>query len=356
MSHHDDIVIGTETVRQGETRDVSVEVSQVYSGASVRVPVRITRAETPGPTVFITGAVHGDEVNGTGIVRELLLNAPFKLCAGSLILVPVVNVLAFDRHSRYLPDRRDLNRCFPGAKDGSLARRYAHTIFDTIVRQCDFGIDLHTAAIRRTNFPNVRGDLRNPAIRRLAKAFGCELVVKSRGAKGTLRAAATAASCPTIILEAGEVWKIQPSIVELGVRGVRNALIELDMVKGDPVTPAFQAIIDGAHWIRADSGGMLQFHVSPGNLVTTGQPLATIADLFGTQQSVVSAREDGIVMGMTTVPAVTPGDPICHIAVPQDGLEEIRNALKGVTAKDNLHERVRENLATSVQVTEGPDQ
>lgn len=355
MSTHKDIVIDSIRIEPGEVRDVAVEVSQVYSGTAVRVPVRVMRAENPGPTVFITGAVHGDEVNGTGIVREILLRKPFELSAGSLILIPVVNVLAFDRHSRYLPDRRDLNRCFPGTRQGSLARRYAHTIFETVVRQCDFGIDLHTAAIRRTNFPNVRGDLRKGPIKRLARAFGCELIVKSRGAKGTLRAAASEAGCPTIILEAGEVWKIQPGIVDLGVRGVRNVLIELDMVEGKKIEPVYRAFIDKARWVRADAGGMLQFHVSPGNLVTAGQPLATIADLFGTRQSVVASGHDGIVMGMTTVPAVTPGDPVCHIAVPRDGVKDIRAALENVTPEDNLHERVRENLAASVKVTEGPD-
>ena len=140
--------------------------------------------------MFVTGAVHGDELNGTGIVQQLLLHPPFTLARGTLVLVPVVNVFGFERRSRYLPDRRDLNRSFPGSPDGSLASRLAHAVFEGIVRRCDYGIDLHSAAVRRTNFPNVRADLRSRPVRRIADAFGCSLVVHGEGPEGSLRRAA----------------------------------------------------------------------------------------------------------------------------------------------------------------------
>ncbi len=349
------LTIGTVDVDPGERRDTEVVVSEGYSGLPVVVPVTVWRAAVPGPTVFITAAVHGDELNGTGIVRELLLNVPVDLSAGSLILVPVVNMLGLDRHQRYLPDRRDLNRSFPGDAHGSLARRFAHAIFHSIVRQCDYGIDLHTAAIRRTNFPNVRADLTDPEVRRLAYSLGNELIINKKGPLGSLRRSACAAGCPTVILEAGEVWKIESSVVECGVRSIRNALIELGMVQGKRIEPPYQVRIDKAKWVRAEVGGMLQFHVAPGDLVQKGQALVTKSNLYGRDQQGICSPADAVVIGMTTLPTVGPGDPVCHLAIPKKkDIENIRQAQERITG-ESLHERLRDDLSTSVAVSQPGD-
>jgi predicted deacylase len=155
-----DLRLCGERVPLGSRIELTLPVAESYSGDDVELPVHVWRGPTPGPAVLISAAVHGDELNGIGIIRRLILNPPFVLKAGTLVFVPVVNLLGYERHSRYLPDRRDLNRVFPGSERGSLARRYAHRFFDEIVRRCDFGIDFHTAAVRRVNYPNVRGDLR----------------------------------------------------------------------------------------------------------------------------------------------------------------------------------------------------
>jgi predicted deacylase len=333
--------------------DLSLPLAETYSGASVSIPIRIVRGDNPGPALFITGAVHGDEINGAGIVREIILAEPFKLRAGTLVLVPVVNLFGFERRERTLPDRRDLNRCFPGNAAGSLATRFAHVLFTEIVRRCDYGIDLHTAAAGRTNFPNVRADLSRPDVRRIAVAFGCELIVAGRGPAGSLRRAACNAGCPTIILEAGEVAKVEPTVVEAGVRGVRNVLAELGMIDGRPYKPAYQLLIDKTTWVRAKTGGMLQFHVAPGDLVQQGQPIATIADILGRNPGVIESPRDGVILGMATLPAVNPGDPICHIAVVKGGLGPVRKAIRGIN-EHHLHERLRGDLATNVTVTERP--
>lgn len=344
------LTIGNLGVPRGERRDGDLVVSESYSGLPVAVPVTVWRALEPGPTVFVTAAVHGDELNGTGIVRELLLNPPFELAKGSLVLVPVVNMLGLERHQRYLPDRRDLNRSFPGDPNGSLARRFAHAFFEAVVRRCDYGIDLHTAAVRRTNFPNVRADLSIPKVRRLALAMGSEFVIRGRGPKGSLRRSACAAGCPTVILEAGEVWKIEPTVVEFGVRAVRNALIELGMVHGRRIQPDFQLAVEKTKWIRAEFGGMLQFHVSPGDIVLPDQPVATNSDLHGKEQRIIHSPVKGVVIGMTTLPVVTPGDPICHIAIVKKGLDTVRQARQR-TGRPNLHERLRDDLSTSIAVS-----
>lgn len=343
--------IAGRQVGLGETVDAGIEIAESYSGVSVTLPLRVARGPRPGPAVFVTAAIHGDEINGTGIIREIILERPFELECGTLVLVPVVNLLGFERESRYLPDRRDLNRFFPGSADGSQASRIADKIFRGIVAHCDYGIDLHTAALRRTNFPNVRADLGDPEVRRIAKAFGCELIVDNRGPVGNFRASACRAGCPTIVLEAGEVWKIEPSVVEIGVRGIRNVLIELGMVAGEARRPAYQTRVRKTKWIRAELGGILQFHVAPGEIVDEGQPLATNASLLGVENRVLTSPTDGVILGMTTLPAVNPGDPVCHVAIPGRKVSRIREILaKG--SGEGLHERLREDLATNIAVSE----
>lgn len=333
----------------GESCNLALPVSQSYSGSDVTLPVRVVRGKEPGPAVMISAAVHGDELNGTGIIRELILAPPFELLRGTLVLVPVVNILGYERNVRYLPDRRDLNRCFPGLAGGSLASRIAHTVFHDLVLSCEYLIDFHTAAVRRTNFPNVRADLRQPEVRRLARAFGCPLVVNSEGAKGTLRLAAVEAGLAAIILEAGEVWKVEPSVVEVGLRGVKNVLLELEMIEGKRERPAYQARIERSTWLRSDVGGLLRFHAAPGEVVEKGQALASCASLLGVERGVVEAPEDGIVMGLTTLPSVKPGDPVCHLAIPHKGIGRIREALEA-SSDGSLHDRLRDDLATSVTV------
>ena len=344
-----DVVFAGESIAHGETKDLQLEVSASYAGLPLHVPFKVIRARRPGPAVFVTAAVHGDELNGTGIVRELMLNPQFVLESGTLVLIPVVNMLGFERHERYLPDRRDLNRSFPGSSRGSMARRYAGAIFE-VLRKCDFGIDLHSAALRRTNFANVRADLTDEATAKLAWAFGCEITVNSKGPMGSLRRSCLKAGCPTIILEAGEVWKIEPAVVDVGTRGVANVLKSLGMITGQIQTPAYQAQIDKTKWVRADNGGLLQFHVSPGDVVDRNQELATNSDLLGKEQNVLLSPVSGIVLGMTTLPAVKPGDPVCHIAIPRSGVRQIRKALEN-QERGEVEERLLDDLASSIQVT-----
>lgn len=340
-----------QEIAPGESRDVKLAIGESYSGMTVRVPLHIRRAKKNGPVVFVTAALHGDEINGTGTIRQLIQDDELKILKGSVILVPVLNLLAFDRHSRYLPDRRDLNRCFPGSSTGSLAARMANTVFQEIVSRCDYGIDLHTAAVRRTNYPNVRADLSKKPIRRLAEAFGSELILNGKGPQGAFRREACAAGCPSIIMEGGEVWKVEPRIVESASRGVRNVLRELGMLAGDIESPNYQVIIEKTKWVRAERGGFLQFHVAPGDIVEAKQPLATNTNLLGHERSMLRAPFDGVVVGMTTLPAVSPGEPVCHLGqLPTGTKAETLRRLR--TEESGLEERVVEDLASNVMVVE----
>jgi predicted deacylase len=345
---------GSAIVGPGEESEGHVIVSESYAGADIQIPIYVWRGEKPGPKVFVSAAVHGDEINGTGVIRHLIVDKPFDLAAGTLVLVPVVNIMGFERHSRYMPDRRDLNRSFPGTKDGSLTSRLAHTIFESIPKKCEYGIDLHTAAVRRTNFPNVRADMGDQKIADLARAFGTELIVSGKGPQGSFRRAACQSGCSTIILEAGEVWKVEPAVVAYAVRGIRNCLKALRMVEGIPEEPEYRIEVDKTKWVRATHGGFLRFHIAPGDVIERGDPIATNTSLTGKEQSVLTAPRGGVVLGMTTLPSVSPGDPVCHIAYSTRGaLKEAQTALS-MSDDSSLHQQIRDDLASSVNVVEPP--
>ena len=336
-------------IAPGEACDTTLAVSESYSGMTVGIPIHIRRGLEPGPTLFVSAALHGNEINGTGAIRQLLTDESFKVDRGAVLFAPVLNILGFDRHSRYLPDRRDLNRAFPGTMRGSLASRMAHVLFDRIVSVCDYGIDLHTAAIRRTNYPNVRGDLSNEHVRNLATGFGCELIMNGRGPAGSLRREATKAGCPVIIMEGGEVSKVEPGITEAAVRGVMNVCRLLEMCEGENESPDHQLVLERSSWLRAERGGFLTFHVRPGGVVQKGQPVATTTSLLGRDPEVLTAPFDAVVIGMTTLPATSPGEPVCHLGrlpntSPPEELRESRSADEG------LETQLVEELATNVLV------
>jgi len=344
---------GNTRIAPGERKRLRLEVGQTFSGANVSLPVMVWRAPEDGPVVAITAAVHGDEINGTGTIRRLIQERPFSLERGALILVPVINTMGFERHSRYMPDRRDLNRCFPGNTHGSLSSRLARLVFDEVVSRCDALIDLHTAAVRRTNFPNVRADCANVECARIARAFGCEVIVDGAGPEGSLRREVAAISKAAIVLEAGEVWKVEPAVQDLTLRGISNVLRELAMIPGLPEPPHHQIVVSETRWIRAETGGFLQFHVAPGDTVSAGQAIATNTSLLGTEQEIIRSPLQGIVMGMTTMPAVSPGDPVAHIGLPKSDRQHL-HLEKGIDDldSDSIETQLREHLATNIVVTD----
>lgn len=344
-------VWGNETIEPGTARDLTLAVGESYSGKTVRIPIHIRRGLEDGPVLFVTAALHGDEINGTGAIHQLLQDPEFKIQRGAIIFAPVLNILGFDRHSRYLPDRRDLNRAFPGSATGSLAGRMARKIFDEIVLRCDYGIDLHTAATRRTNYPNVRGDLNSTKVRWLAEAFASEIIINSQGPQGSFRREACSQGCATIVMEGGEVCKVEPTIVESTLRGINNVLRHLDMVPGETERLDSQIVVDQSKWIRAEGGGFLQFHTKPGDIVKKGQALATNTTLLGREKNTLLAPFHAIIIGMTTLPTISPGEPICHLGkLPQNMKpSEFRHRR---SQEDGFEQRVVDELASNVLVVE----
>ena len=330
--------IGDTAIRPGESKDVYLKISEYYTGDPIRLPIRVIRARRRGPCVFVSATVHGDELNGMGIVHDLMFGPDIHIQRGTLILVPVINIFGFESQDRYMPDRRDLNRFFPGSKTGNLTSRTAYLIFDEIVKKCDYGIELHTAAQPRANFPNVRGDMKNAGVRKIATAFGAELILDGRGPDGSLRREASKSGCPTIILEAGEPLRIQEDVTKVGVRGVTNILKYLEMLPGDPEKPMFQVRASRSTWVRAEVGGILRYHVALGESVAAGQRIATNSSVFGEKQNVLRSPVDGIVLSIKTLPMVKPGEPICHIAIPSRSLTSIRKKITQHRRKKS-HER-----------------
>ncbi len=334
-------------IPRGTSADVNLLIGERSTGISVCIPVHVRHGEAEGPTVLVTAALHGDELNGTGAVRELILDRDMQLARGKLILVPVLNMLGYDSHSRYMPDRRDLNRAFPGSGKGSFTARLAKRIYRQLVERSDWVIDLHTAAVRRTNYPNVRANLDHPGTKWLAESFGCQLTIHGEGPKGSLRQVATTTGHPTITFEGGEVWKVEPIIVEHILRGVRNVLSDLRMIDAPSDRPHAPCFVRSTRWVRADRGGFLQFHVAPGTNVEEGQPLATNTSLLGHEQNVLVAPCAGIVIGMTTLPAVSTGEAVCHLG--QLSTSETAEFESGC---DAMRQQAQEDLATNVRVVE----
>ena len=336
MRRTEHLTICGARVEPGETREVEMPISQLYTTSKVSIPVRVVRGWNDGPRLFLTAAVHGDEINGTQVIRELMYDVDLSRLRGTLVCVPVVNLFGFLNHSRYLPDRRDLNRSFPGTIRGSLSSRLARKVFSEIVRRCDYGIDLHTASEGKVNLPHIRADLGSRVTARLARAFGTEVVINDVAGKGTLRHSAKEAGIPVITYEGGEPLRFERPVVKRGLSGIMNVMASLGMVDATKTKPLFQIVTRTTTWVRAERGGILDLAVRPGDLVTKNQELGVTTDPFGRERHALHAPTSGLVVGATTIPSVHPGDAVIHIAKLTSSLSRIRRLLSGRSLLD-LH-------------------
>lgn len=307
-------VLGAE-LAPGESRRLSLVASESFAGSTLRTPVLVARGRRPGPTVCLTAGIHGDELNGIEIVRRVLEETDPEALHGTLIAIPIVNLHGFRRSSRYLPDRRDLNRYFPGQPRGSSASRIAHAVFDGVVRGCNAVLDFHTGSFHRTNIPQVRADLSNPEVFDLARRFAGAIVVNNPGISGTLRRAAVEAGIPAITYEAGEPMRFRRDEVERGVRGVRGVLNSIGMIDEKPEKSDPQHIYYQARWIRADDGGILLSRVELGQRVGKGEVLGAVTDPISNERSYIHSPYPGRVIGMALDQVVIPGFAAYHIGI-----------------------------------------
>jgi predicted deacylase len=311
-----ELTIGGVAILPGESKKIDLPVVRLYTDTEIKMPVYVKRSRKDGPVIFVSAAVHGDELNGVEIIRRLIRRRSLKLTKGTLIFVPMVNVYGVLNQSRYMPDRRDLNRVFPGSARGSLAGRLAHIFLSEIVSKCDYGIDLHTGAIHRSNLPQVRANLDDVETREMAEIFGVPVLLNSNLRDGSLRESAVEHGVKILLYEAGEALRFDELSIRAGEKGVLNVLAHLGMIakrksSNKKITPF---IAYSSSWVRAVTSGFVHDKVQNGDQVTKGQVLAEIGDSFGEVQSEVLAGREGIIIGKQNIPLVQEGDAMFHVA------------------------------------------
>ena len=299
---------------------VSLPLSALSNQTPMSVPVTVIHAKREGPTLFVSAAIHGDELTGVAICRRLLGSEALNITRGTLLIVPIVNAFGFISHSRYLPDRRDLNRSFPGSVRGSLAAQLANLFLTEIVERSDYGIDLHSAAIHRSNLPQIRVDSEVPEAFALARAFGAPIIVNSSLREGSLRQAAGARGVPVIVYEAGEGLRVDELSVKVGMQGVLRVMAHLGMIRKLREQAPEPVLSTSSRWVRAEASGLFRAFRQIGDHVQSGDRIGIVADPYGRSEAEVKANSTGIVIGRANMPAINQGDALFHIAKLENGL------------------------------------
>lgn len=321
--------IGGVAIGPAERKTVDIEIPALYSHTPLRMPVHIIRGRYEGPSVFITAAVHGNELNGIEIIRRLKQHKGLRSIRGTLMLVSVVNVYGLINRSRYTPDRRDLNRSFPGSEKGSIASRLAHVISDEILSKATLGIDLHTGAIHRSNLPQIRTNIEQEEALRLAKVFGAPVVLNSQLRDGSLRAHADELGIPVLLYEAGEALRLEERSIRIGLKGILNVLRDIGMLSPKKRTSKALApvVSDKSSWVRAGNSGMMRLFKALGERVEKGELIACIDDPLGESSEELFSPYHGIVIGRSELPLVQEGDAVYNVALFND-LDEVEEQLE----------------------------
>ena len=304
-------------VQPGTRQTIEVQVAKLYTHTPLHIPVEIVHGRREGPVLMVCGAIHGDEINGVEIVRRVLTNTVLRNLRGTLVAVPIVNIFGFVQRTRYLPDRRDLNRCFPGSESGSLGGRIAYLLRTQIMKHVTHIIDLHTGAIHRFNLPQIRAELKTPETARMAEAFAAPVIIDAGLREGSLRAYADSQNIPVITYEGGEALRFDEVVIASGVKGVLRVMRELEM------TPAKKSVkpprkrsevAASSQWVRADIDGIMRPVAKLGQKIRKGQKLAMVADPFGASETAIISPCSGIVICVNNLPLVNEGEAIYHIA------------------------------------------
>ena len=342
MSRIPSLFIGDTEIKSGSRVKLSLTSAKLYTDTEMSIPVEVIRAKRQGPTIFISAAIHGDELNGIEIVRRLLASDTFKLTRGTLIAVPMVNVYGMLTQSRYMPDRRDLNRSFPGSSKGSLTGRLANLFLTEIVSKCDYGIDLHTGAIHRSNLPQVRANLADEDTLSLAKVFGVPVLLNANLRDGSLRQAASESGTRILLYEAGEALRFDELSIRAGIKGIYNVLASLGMVakrrRKKPLIEPF--IANKSSWIRAPESGIVRDVKQLGDHVKKGDVLAQVCSPTGTYVHDVIAPRSGIIIGKQNIPLVQEGDAMFHVALfeePEDVVDNLDQLVENLMPEETIH-------------------
>ncbi|MCC7076301.1 MAG: succinylglutamate desuccinylase/aspartoacylase family protein [Acidimicrobiia bacterium] len=305
-------------MRPGRRARIDLNVARLPTGTWLSLPVTVLHGTRPGPTLGLTAALHGNEINGIEIIRRVLEDTEPRSLAGTVVAVPIVNVFGFLNESRYLPDRRDLNRAFPGSPRGSMAARLAHLVMTEVIGRCSHAIDLHTGAAGRMNHPQIRADLTAPETLRCAEAFAAPLLIHAGTRDGSLREAARERGIPMLLYEGGEAQRFDEKPIRLGTEGVRRLMSHLGMLDA-PLPPAIPPVtVRSTRWVRAGRAGIFLSEVELGTHVERGAGLGRIVDAFGESALRVRTPVPGVVIGHSLDPVVHRGDALVHVGVTAD--------------------------------------
>ncbi|MFN3714099.1 MAG: succinylglutamate desuccinylase/aspartoacylase family protein [Alcanivoracaceae bacterium] len=317
-------------IAPGQRAIVEMPAAQLYTNTPLNIPVHVVHGRRPGPVLLVCAAIHGDELNGVEIIRRVLQSQTLRSLRGTLVAVPVVNVFGFIHKSRYLPDRRDLNRCFPGSETGSLGARMAWLFKTQVLDRCTHAIDLHTGAVYRSNLPQIRANLDSAGTADMARAFGVPLVLNSVLRDGTLREVAEAQNIPVITYEAGEALRFDEASIRAGVRGVINVMRHLDMLAPSrkPHAEIEPAVARSSIWVRAERDGVFRALVGLGDRIKKDQLLGRISSPFSSDEMEILSPCAGILVGRDNLPLVNEGEALFHIA----RFEEVREVAQQVQA------------------------
>lgn len=327
------IIIDDIEIQRGTKVRINIDMGRMHDFTDLKMPIEVVSGVQDGPTLFVSSTIHGDEINGIEIVRRLLDYVEIDKICGTLIAIPIVNIFGFNDHSRYLPDRRDLNRCFPGIKNGSLASQLAYKFMQEIVLKSDYGIDIHSGSFHRSNYPQVRTNIDDEINLELAKVFNAPAIINSNLRDGSLRSAGMQANIPIILYEAGEILRFDENATKTGLNGILNVMEKIGMIAKAPQDDAKKIFVAlSSSWLRASQSGVFISNIKLGDMVQKGQIIGSISNPFGDNKIEIRVNEDGMVIGLTMMPLVNKGDALLHVAS-----QKIQPLHEGFLVNDNIN-------------------
>jgi uncharacterized protein len=308
-------VLGNSSIPAGSRAVVDIPFGKLYTHTELNIGAHVIHGRKAGPVLLVTAALHGDEINGVEICRRLLKLPRLSQLKGTLVVVPIVNTYGFVQQSRYLPDRRDLNRSFPGSEKGSLGSRMAFQFTEQFLRSCTHAIDLHTGAIHRSNLPQVRASAKDKVALRMAEVFNAPIIIKAATRDGTMRGTANNLGIPILLYEAGEALRFDEQSINVGVRGILNVMTDLGMLRAVRKRPNTKSLFSKkSSWIRAEHDGIARYYVGLGQTVKPGDVMAHIYSPYSDFEVAVQARFAGIIIGRNNLPLVNEGEALFHVA------------------------------------------
>ncbi|MDX1676251.1 succinylglutamate desuccinylase/aspartoacylase family protein [Arsukibacterium sp.] len=323
--------LGGDKIAAGSRAVVDIPFGKLYTHTELNIGAHVIHGRQDGPVLLITAALHGDEINGVEICRRLLKLPRLNRIKGTLVVVPIVNTYGFVQQSRYLPDRRDLNRSFPGSEKGSLGSRMAYQFTDKILKCCTHAIDLHTGAIHRANLPQVRTSAKDKTALRMAEVFNAPVIIKAASREGTMRGTANNLGIPILLYEAGEALRFDEQSIKIGVRGIVNVMQDLGMLSGKTKAPENRSVFSKkSSWVRAEHDGIARYYVTLGQTVKTGDILAHIYSPYSDFEVAIQASFDGVVIGRNNLPLVNEGEALFHVAE-VSSLDEAEKTLDAIS-------------------------